>query len=254
MEKNLDPSPSRTGMVERVFAVLSAFDDTHRVLNLTSIAARAGLPPNTTMRLARSLVAHGALERDDHGNYVVGLRLFEIAALAPRGHGLRRVAMPFLEDLSSAVGQHVLLTVRDGDKAVLVERLSARGAPRVKYRIGGRLALDCTGAGLVLLAFAPAELQQAHEHHTPAAGEHPLFPQHELRRRLADIRSANSVAVRPRPPVQMCTAAAPIRIDDDVVAAVSVVASAKDVDVDALLPAVVTVARSVSRALRAAHG
>lgn len=239
-------------MVERAFAVLSAFDDHHRAMNLSALAARAGLPVNTTMRITRSLVAAGALERTDRGLYVVGLRLFEIAALAPRGHGLRRIAMPFLEDLSSAVGQHVLLTVRDGDKAVLVERLSARGAPKVKYRIGGRLSLDCTGAGLVLLAHAPRELQEAHEHLESASGAYPLFPRHELRRRLADIRTANSVAVRPRPPVLMCTAAAAVRVDDDVVAAISVVASARDVDIDAVLPAVVTVARSVSRALSAA--
>jgi DNA-binding IclR family transcriptional regulator len=236
----------RSGVVERVFDVLGAFDDQHRALRLTDLARRADLPPNTTMRIARELVAAGALERDGLGRYVVGLGLFEIAALAPRGHGLRRVAMPFLGDLSAAVRQHVLLTVRDGDRAVLVERLSARGAPSVKYRIGGRLPLDGTGAGLVLLAHAPADMQDAHEKHRGTG----LFEGRELRRRLADIRSTGAVAVKARPPAAVGTAAAAVRLGEHVVAAVSVVA-ADDVNIDAVLPAVVTVARTISRALTA---
>lgn len=240
------------GMVDRVFAVLSAFDDRNRALRLSQLAHRAGLPANTTLRLARSLVSAGALERDEDGAYVVGLRLFEIAALAPRAHGLRRVAMPFLEDLHAAVGQHVLLTVRNDDEAVLVERLSVRGAPPVRYRIGGRLPLDCTGAGLVLLAYAPEGLQCRFEtESTPKAKGQPLFARKQLRGRLAEIRATGTLALRPRPPVRLATAAAAVRVDEQVVAAVSVVADAAAIDVGAALPAVVTVAHSISRALRA---
>ena len=51
-----------------------------------------------------------------------------VASLAPRGHGLRATALPYMADLHHATGQHVLLAVRDGGAAVLVGRLSARGA------------------------------------------------------------------------------------------------------------------------------
>jgi DNA-binding IclR family transcriptional regulator len=100
-----------------------------------------------------------ALERTPDGEYVIGLRLLEIASRAPRGHGLRATALPYMQDLHHATGQHVLLAVRDGGAAVLVERLSARGAGRVMYRVGGRLPLHSTGVGLALLAHAPAALQ-----------------------------------------------------------------------------------------------
>ena len=68
----------------------------------------------------------GALERAENGEYVVGLRLLEVASLAPRGHGLRATALPYLEDLHHSTGQHVLLAVREGARPILVERLSAR--------------------------------------------------------------------------------------------------------------------------------
>jgi DNA-binding IclR family transcriptional regulator len=53
----------------------------------------------TAHRLAGLLTAWGALERDASGTYHIGLRLWELGALAPRGLALREAAMPFLEDL-----------------------------------------------------------------------------------------------------------------------------------------------------------
>ena len=64
----------------------------------------------------------------------------------------RAAALPFMEDLHRVTGQHILLAVRDGHEAVLVERLSARDAAAVKYRVGGRLPLTETGIGIALLA------------------------------------------------------------------------------------------------------
>lgn len=83
---------------------------------------------STTLRLATRLVSWGALERDERGRYCIGLRLLEVASLAPRGHGLRQVALPFMGDLAEVTRQHVQLGVRDGTEATLVERLPAHQA------------------------------------------------------------------------------------------------------------------------------
>src|SRR5580693_329417 len=170
MASGIDPAaqggPARGGkpargepVLDRAFRILNAFGPEHRSLTLTALSGRAGLPKPTALRLARKLVELGALERSGTGEYAIGLRLLEVASLAPRGHGLRATALPYLEDLHHATGQHVLLAVRDGAEAVLIERLSARGAGRVMYRVGGRLPLDATGVGLVLLAHAPQAVQ-----------------------------------------------------------------------------------------------
>lgn len=123
-------------VIDRAFALLSAFDSDHRALPLAELAQRSGIPRTSALRLARSLVHVGALERLDDGRYVVGLRLLETASLAPRGHGLRSVAMPFMEDLFHVTRQHVLLAVRDQGEALLVERLSALDASPVRFRVG----------------------------------------------------------------------------------------------------------------------
>jgi len=96
---------------------------------------------------------------------------------------------PFMGDLAEVTRQHVQLGVRDGTEATLVERLSAHQTTPVLYRVGGRLPLHSTALGLVLFAFAPAEV---HEEllAKPIYREsgHVLIPPAVMRRTLAEVR------------------------------------------------------------------
>ncbi len=121
-------------VVDRALALLAAFDAEHRTLSLAELSRRCEMPPSSALRLANRLREWGALERDDAGRFCVGLRLLEVATLAPRGHGLRQVALPFMNDLAEVTHQHVQLAVRDGMQALLVERLSGHQAAPVDYR------------------------------------------------------------------------------------------------------------------------
>jgi DNA-binding IclR family transcriptional regulator len=235
-------------VIDRAFAVLGAFDADHRVLPLTRLAQRTGLPRSTALRLARKLTETGALERLDDGRYVVGLRLLEIASLAPRGHGLRAVAMPYLEDLFHVTHHHIVLAVRDGPEALLVERLSAHNASPALYRVGGRMPLARTGVGLVLLAHAPADVQeQILGRFEPGDGGDVVRSAEELRRVLAEVRRGGYAVGSQAEPQPHTTVAAPIRGADGVIAAVSVVAPSTDFDVAVYVPAVRATARAVSR-------
>jgi DNA-binding IclR family transcriptional regulator len=239
-------------VLDRAFRVLTAFGPQHRSLSLSALASRAALPKPTALRIARQLTRWGALERTAEGDYVVGLRLLEVASLAPRGHGLRATALPYLEDLHHATGQHVLLAVRDGDEAVLVERLSARGAGRIMYRVGGRLPLHSTGVGLVLLAHAPVAVQEEQlGRDLTLRPENVTRTARELRTLLAEVRR-EGVAVMSRSwPEPVTTVAAPILTQPrgTPIAALSVVSRSEQFDPAVLRPAVVAVARAVSRAV-----
>lgn len=237
-------------VLDRAFRILTSFGP-DRSLSLSALSVRAALPKPTALRLARKLAELGALERTQAGEYVIGLRLLEVASLAPRGHGLRATALPYMEDLHVATGQHVLLAVQEGSEAILVERLSARGAGRVMYRVGGRLPLHSTGVGLVLLAHAPAALQdEILGQDLTLRPENIVRTPREVRAQLADIRR-DGVAIAARAwPEPVTSVAAPIRgWRGAPVAALSVVTRTDQVEPAVLRPAVVAVARAISRAL-----
>jgi DNA-binding IclR family transcriptional regulator len=229
-------------VVDRALALLAAFTAEHRSLGLVELARRAGLPRSTASRLAARLQEWGALERDERGRYVVGLRLFEIASLAPRSHGLREVALPYLEDLHEITRQHVLL---DHGAALLVERLSARGAIEVAYRVGGRMPVHDTGVGLVLLAFAGPDAAERQF----AALDSPVEVA-ALRRRLAEARRTGVAVFARRRPAAVSSVAVAIRDHTErVVAAVSVVVPAEAARPQAYEQVLRTTARAISRGM-----
>jgi DNA-binding IclR family transcriptional regulator len=246
--------PQGEPVVDRALTLLSAFDASRRRLSLAELSRRSGIPVSSTLRLAGHLVRWGALERDEKGRYCVGLRLLEVASLAPRGHGLRQVAMPFMSDLAEVTRQHVQLAVREGAQATLVERLCAHQATPVQYRIGGRLPLHSTAAGLVLLAFAPAGLQEEflaramyrEPDHVPIEPE-------VMRRTLAEVRRERlAVYRRPDQHGVIAAVAAPIfGADDSVTAALGVLLSERVAQPRRLGLAVRTAAQGISRELGA---
>jgi DNA-binding IclR family transcriptional regulator len=156
-------------------------------------------------------------------------------------------------DLEEVTRQHVLLAVRDGDDALLVERISAHQAIPVLYRVGGRLPLHSTGVGLVLLAFAESQFQEQMLAqplmHEPE--KIPVSPA-ALRRTLAEIRREGVVTLRRRVPQPLVSVAAPIfAADDRITAALSVVVPVENAEPRVLGPALRTAARSISRGLGA---
>ncbi len=237
-------------MVDRALTLLAAFSADHRALGLAELSRRAGMPRSTTSRLAARLREWGALERDEQGRFVVGLRLFEIASLAPRSHGLREVALPYLEDLHEVTRQHVLLAVRDGAEALLVERLSARAAVEVAYRVGGRMPLHDTGVGLVLLADADPAFrdEQFALLESPAAVA-------ELRRRLADVQRLGVAVFDRKRPAPVSSVAAPVRDHAErIVAAVSIVVPAGSAKPQAYEQVVRAAALAISRGMGSRRG
>lgn len=232
MTEPVEQAP-RSGVLERAFAVLGAFSPDDVALPLGVLAQRASLPANTTLRLARQLVGLGALQRAEDGTYSIGVRLLEYAALAPRGHGLRRVALPFMEDLLLVTRQHVQLTVREGQEAVLVERLSAHEALPVLHTVGARTPLDATGV------------------FDPGRGDDTITTPAQLRRRLASVRRDGFISSEQHLPYFRAGVAAPVRDEHrDVVAAVSIVIPGGSPDLRPFDHAVQTTARAISRALQ----
>lgn len=232
--------------------VLACFSTTRPRQSLSDLSRASGLSLTTTHRITQDLVQWGALERATDGSYQVGLRLWEIASLSPRGLPLREVALPLMEDLYEATHENVQLAVREGLEVVYVERLTGRGAVRVLTRVGGRFALHATGVGLVLLAFAPDEVQEE-----VLAGqltrwtEHTITDPTVLRAKLAEIRRTGIAVSDRQVTLDATSVACPIQgRGDAVVAALSVVMHTEGESQPLIVgPAVRAASRAISRAL-----
>ncbi|MFD0903902.1 IclR family transcriptional regulator [Actinomadura sediminis] len=243
----------RPPVTRRVLDILGAFSAERPALSITQIARRAGLPLSTAHRLVGELTCWGALERDADGLYRIGLRLFEVAALAPRGPALREAAMPFLEDLYEATHENVHLAVLDGLEVVYIERISARDAVHVFSRVGGRWPAHATGVGLAMLAHSDRDLQErAIAAPLRRFTDRTISSGPQLRRALAEVRRTGVAISDGQVESFALSVGAPVfGPDDTVVAAVAIVVPNTGWDARSLVPVVRASARGISRALGA---
>ncbi|MDT2004528.1 IclR family transcriptional regulator [Rhodococcus opacus] len=242
-----------TGSVTiRSLRLLELFTPAAPRLTLSDLSRKSGYPLSTVHRLTSDLIEWGALERDSSGRFTVGLKLWEIASLAPRGTMLRELAMPVMEDLSQITRENVQLGICEGTEVVFVERIAGQKAVPVHTRVGGRFPLTASGIGLALLAYMPADVQDQVlagpiEKFTDRTVTDPAV----LRRTLAEIRRSEVAISDRQVTMDAVSVAAPIfERPGTAIAAVSLVVSAEGASVNALVPLVRAAGRTISRALR----
>jgi DNA-binding IclR family transcriptional regulator len=143
-------SPGQS-VTARVLSILAVFELSPAARSLSEIAEHSGLPSSTAHRLLGELEAWGAVQRDAHGRYQVGLRLWELGQHA--GRQLRDVARPYLQDLFGLTQETVHIAIRDGAEVLYIDRVyGTRRVPQAS-RVGGRLPMHATAVGRAMLAF-----------------------------------------------------------------------------------------------------
>ena len=237
-------------VISKVVTLLDAFTPARPELSLGELAKITGLPVSTTYRLASELVAWGGLERATGSGYRVGMRLWELGALAPRSATVREVAQPFMQDLYEATRQNVHLAVLDGREALYVDTITGRRSVPVRSRRGGRLPLHATGVGKVLLAYGPQQLL----HEIVEAGlrrftPHTVVAPGHLRRALTEVRRTGIATTSEEMTLGSQSVASPVLdADGACVAALAVVTRSGRANLRRLAPAVRCAALCASRA------
>jgi DNA-binding IclR family transcriptional regulator len=143
-------SPGKS-VTERAFAVLMSFDMAHRLMTLSQISRRSGLPVATTFRLLNHLEAIAAVQRDPAGRYAIGPKIWELGILAPTHDIIGMGTRPLLLRLATKSGMMVRVFVCNGEQALCVEEVLANGASAPGSGPGMTLPLVDSAAGHVLM-------------------------------------------------------------------------------------------------------
>ncbi len=242
--------PGRS-VASRLLQVLFAFGPGHSRFTVAGLTRQTGMPQATVRRMVLELVRAGALEMASDGVLTVGTRLWQLGTLAPLTEPLRTVAQPFMEDLYTALNQHVQLAVLEGREAVVVERLSRPGAIGLASRVGGRLPLHSSAVGKVLLAHGELALFDAVEERgltrfTPNTITDPA----KLRGELADCRRTGTATVHEEMTPRADSVATRIMdADGCVIAALSLVVRSGSVALPTIIPPVLASGLGISRRL-----
>jgi IclR family acetate operon transcriptional repressor len=89
--------------------------------------------------------------------YHLGIACFAVGQAALAQLDIRRVSLPYLQELNRQTRETLHLTVRHGLSAVYVEKLDSPEQLRIHSRIGASVPLYCTAVGKVMLAYMPED-------------------------------------------------------------------------------------------------
>lgn len=237
-------------VVQRAFDVLGAFgprSGAGRVLTMSEVARRTGMPKTTVHRLLGMLVEVGAVEQND-GRYRVSLNMLPIVTASPES-AIRTAAMPHLLALHRAVGNTIHLCVLRGLDVIYLEKLNGPETRLFATHVGMSLPAHCTAVGKSLLAFSSDIKNVKQSERLCALTEKSLTDPTALHADLLKVKQrgiATDVdeAVRGRSCI-----ARPIMVAGEPVAALSIGFPTDSDSGHQLIAPLVKVAESISRAL-----
>ncbi len=149
--------------VDRTLDILEALAQAHDDVSLSRLGARVGLPLGTLHRLLATLIRRGyAAQNPETQCYGPGPKLLEVASWAARSErfNLRRIARPYLQQLTLATRETSNLAITQDGDTVYVDQVASPRLVRMFTEIGQRAPVYCTGTGKAILSgCSAAELE-----------------------------------------------------------------------------------------------
>src|ERR1022692_1362444 len=141
--------------LQRGLRLLQLFGESPHGLTAKQVAGLSRLPVSTVHRFLANLEGAGFLNCSGDSVYHLGIACFAIGQAALGQLDIRRVSLPYLQELNRQTRETIHLTVRHGLSAVYVEKLDSPEQLRIYSRIGAAVPLYCTAVGKVMLAYMP---------------------------------------------------------------------------------------------------
>jgi DNA-binding IclR family transcriptional regulator len=197
-------SGSGVQTIDRAVGILEALARTGPCA-LADLVRETGLPRPTVHRLAVALEEHALVVRDRSGRFRLGGRLVGWGAAAGAVLALVEPARAVLERLSAGTGESAQLYVREGDRRVCVATHERPTGLRDTVALGAMMPLTKGSGGRVLLAWASD------------GDRFDVDPDV-----LATVRAEGWAATVGEREPGVASVSAPVRVGDEVVAAIGV--------------------------------
>ena len=159
-----DQAAPRTGTsaLQNGIQVLKTFSREEPVLGVTEISRRVGLHKSTVSRILATLEENTIVERHPtNGRFRLGVGVIELASPMLANLDVRRLARPFLEDLTDATGETSGLVVWNQGTAVVVEQVASPRIVKHTIPLGTQFrGLPNASVKVFLAEATPEEIQQ----------------------------------------------------------------------------------------------
>ena len=151
--------PSSRQFVEslsRGFNLLSIVCKSGKPLSLSELSKKCNLSVSTIQRLTYTLQDMGLLDRDHRTKkFKIGPEMITLSFAVVDNLELKRIANPYMRELSSKINEVVALAVFSGTQVILIESIKTQQVLNVNTGAGVSIRFHATASGKAMLAFLP---------------------------------------------------------------------------------------------------
>ena len=131
------------------------------------------------------------LEQDEEtGKYQLGVGIFALCQSVGDRFNVRKIVMPFMQEIADQTGEMVYLAVPHEDEVIYLEAMyPVESFNLMRVILGERAQMYCTGIGKAVLAFLPEMVRDAYiNKELTAYTEHTITDRDELMEELRRTR------------------------------------------------------------------
>lgn len=140
--------------IDRALQVLELFSLEKPEWGVTEISKALNVYKSNVHNILTTLFEKGFVIKDSKTDkYKLGIKFFELGSIVIKNMDLRKMAHPYIEELSKEFNETVHLGVLDKGRVVSIEREESDKSLCSHIEIGKRTPLHCTAVGKAIMAY-----------------------------------------------------------------------------------------------------
>lgn len=246
--------PEYLSTLERGLSVLRAFDHEHPEMQLSEVAAIAGLSPAVARRCLNTLVSLGYVAQ--HGRrFLLRPEVLEFGSAYLSSMNIERIVLPQLQALRDQTGDSSSLAVRSREDVLYVAHVSTNRHIRIGAGVGTRFPWHAASLGKAIAAFQPDEVVAELLAAAPFQRftERTITKAGEMRKTLQEVRTRGYAAAQDELDYGIVSVSVPLfGADRSAIAAINCSTSTTRIAQDELVRTRVPLLREAAQELEAA--
>ena len=246
----------QTPALDRALALLEFISAHPEGVTAVEIRSGLGFSGNLVFRVTKALVAHGYVERDVAGRFILSRKLLSLAQPKREERSLVQLAWEPMRWLRDATGESAHIGVRSGFECIVLDRVIGPHPFKCYVEAGAHGPLHAGAPGKVMLAWLPPEELDKilREMPLPKLTPHTITSRAAFARHLAEVKR-NGYAMDLGEGVEghHCLGAPVFDAEDRLIASVWITAPTprlSEADGKRLAPIVIEAARRITEALK----
>lgn len=147
--------------INRALDIIEALSGERNGLGVSEISRRIGLHKSTAYRMLQTLAAREYIEKNDEGNYRIGLNLIKAVSYHINSLELQTEARPFITKVTRELGLTCHMGVLDGNEVVYIEKMDVFSNVRLYAQIGVHVpSYSCSLGKCLLSNYSTSDLRK----------------------------------------------------------------------------------------------